>query len=208
MSTVDRRGICLVVAAPSGAGKTSLTRTLLATEPNLGLSVSVTTRPPRQGEQDGVHYYFRTPEQFAAMARAGELLERAEVFGHSYGTPRQPVQAALASGRDMMFDIDWQGHRQLRAALPGDVVGLFILPPSMSQLESRLRGRGTDDEREIDRRMQAARDEMVHAVEFDHVLVNFEFDRALAECRAVLHAARSATHRLSGLPGFLAGFGT
>jgi guanylate kinase len=207
MSTLARRGLCLVISAPSGAGKTSLTRALLAAEPNLALSVSVTTRAPRSGEQEGVHYFFRPQAQFTAMVEAGEMLEWAQVFGRSYGTPRAPVKAALAAGRDMVFDIDWQGHRQLRAALAGDVVGLFILPPSLSLLESRLRGRSTDDEAEIGRRMQAARDEMGHATEFDHVLVNSEFDLALAGCRAVLHAARSATHRLSGLPNLLAEFG-
>jgi guanylate kinase len=207
MSPLARRGVCLVLSAPSGAGKTSLTRALLAAEPNLALSVSVTTRAPRSGEQEGSHYFFRTPEQFAAMIQAGEMLEWAQVFGQSYGTPRAPVEAALAAGRDVAFDIDWQGHRQLRAALPADVVGLFILPPSLPVLESRLRGRGTDNKEEIVRRMQAARSEIAHAPEFDHVLVNADFDSALAGCRAVLHAARSATHRLHGLPGFIAGLG-
>jgi len=207
MSTLARRGVCLVLSAPSGAGKTSLTRALLAAEPNLALSVSVTTRAPRSGEQEGSHYFFRTPEQFAAMIQAGEMLEWAQVFGQSYGTPRAPVEAALAAGRDVAFDIDWQGHRQLRAALPADVVGLFILPPSLPVLESRLRGRGTDNKEEIVRRMQAARSEIAHAPEFDHVLVNADFDSALAGCRAVLHAARSVTRRLSGLPGFIAGLG-
>jgi guanylate kinase len=207
MSTLVRRGVCLVLSAPSGAGKTSLTRALLAAEPNLALSVSVTTRAARSGEQEGEHYFFRTQAQFAAMIQAGEMLEWAQVFGRSYGTPRAPVEAALAAGRDVAFDIDWQGHRQLRAALPADVVGLFILPPSLPVLESRLRGRGTDNKEEVARRMQAARNEIAHAPEFDHVLVNADFDTALAECRAVLHAARCATHRLSGLPGFIAGLG-
>ncbi len=201
---MTRRGVCLVISAPSGAGKTSLTRGLLAVEPDLTSSISVTTRAPRTGEREGEHYLFRTPAQFEAMASAGELLEWAHVFARSYGTPRAPVEAALAAGRDVVFDIDWQGHRQLRAALPGDVVGLFILPPSLPVLEARLRGRGTDQEAEIARRMQAARAEIAHAPEFDHVLVNAAFDAALAGCRAVLHAARLATHRLSGLPGFIA----
>ena len=207
MRALVRRGVCLVIAAPSGAGKTSLTRALLATEPDLALSISVTTRAPRAGEHEGEHYIFRTAEQFEAMASAGALLEWANVFGRGYGTPRAPVETALAAGRDVVFDIDWQGHRQLRAALPGDVVGLFELPPSVTVLEARLRGRGTDQEQEIARRMQAAREEIAHAGEFDHVLVNAEFDTAMAGCRAVLHAARLATHRLSGLPGFIAGLG-
>jgi guanylate kinase len=171
------------------------------------LSVSVTSRAPRPDEQEGTHYFFRSAAQVEAMAAAGELLEWALVFGRFYGTPRAPVEAALAAGRDMVFDIDWQGHRQLRAALPGDVVGLFVLPPSLPVLETRLRGRGTDDAAEIARRMQTARDEIAHAGEFDHVLVNAAFDTALAGCRAVLHAARLATNRLSGLPGFIAELG-
>ena len=205
MNTLARRGVCLVIAAPSGAGKSSLTRALLATDRGLSLSVSVTTRAPRPGEREGVHYAFRSAAQFEAMAAAGELLEWAHVFGRSYGTPRAPVEAALAAGRDVVFDIDWQGYRQLREALPGDVVGLFILPPSLAVLEARLRGRGTDDEAEISRRMHAARAELAHAPEFDHVVVNADFATTLAECQAVLHAARLATARLSGLPAFLAG---
>lgn len=207
MSTISRRGVCLVVAAPSGAGKTALTRALLAEEPNLSLSVSATTRPPRPGEQEGVHYFFRSEAEFASLRDGGQLLEWAEVFGRRYGTPRAPVEAALAAGRDLVFDIDWQGFRQLRAALPGDVVGLFVLPPSLAALEERLKGRGTDSAEVITGRMRLAREEMSHAPEFDHVLVNDDFAAALAGCRAVLHAARSTAARLSGLPGFLAGLG-
>lgn len=206
--SITRRGLCLVIAAPSGAGKSSITRALLETEPELQLSVSVTTRAPRPGEEEGVHYYFRTREEFAAMAADGALLEWAEVFGRGYGTPRAPVEAALARGRDVVFDIDWQGHRQLRAALPGDVVGLFILPPSLAELETRLRLRGADNAAEIARRMAAARDEISHAVEFDHILVNEEFDRSVAATRAVLHAARLATRRQTGLSAFMAGLET
>jgi guanylate kinase len=203
--SIARRGLCLVIAAPSGAGKSSITRALLAAEPELLLSVSVTTRPPRAGEEEGVHYYFRTQEQFAAMAERGELLEWARVFGRAYGTPRAPVEAALARGQDVVFDIDWQGYRQLRAALPGDVVGVFILPPSLAELEGRLRARGADGEEEIARRMAAARDEMSHAAEFDFVLVNRDFSRSVAAVRAVLDAARMAVHRLTGLSAFIAG---
>jgi guanylate kinase len=201
---LDRRGLCLVVAAPSGAGKSSITRALLAAEPNLALSVSVTTRARRANEQDGVHYHFRTQAQFDTMALRGELLEWATVFGRGYGTPRAPVEAALLAGRDLVFDIDWQGHRQLRDALPRDVVGVFLLPPSMAALEARLRGRGTDDEREIAHRMRQARDEMSHAPEFDHVLVNADFAGAVDDVRAVLHAARLTTARQTGLAPFLA----
>ncbi len=152
MSTLARRGLCLVLAAPSGAGKSSLTRALLATEPALSLSISVTTRPPRPAEIDGTHYHFRDQAEFDAQVAAGGFLEWARVLGrHSYGTPRAEVQAALAAGRDVAFDIDWQGHRNLRTALPGDVVGVFILPPSLAALESRLRQRAGEDPAEITR---------------------------------------------------------
>ena len=185
-----RRGVCLVLSAPSGAGKTSITRRLLELEPELWLSVSVTTRAARPGEVEGVHYHFRDQAEFDAMVRDGALLEYAGVFGKSYGTPRGPVEAVLAAGRDVVFDIDWQGHRQMRAALPKDVVGVFILPPSAEELEWRLRGRGQDSEAVIARRMAEAQSEMSHAPEFDHVLINEDFEAAVAATRAVLHAAR------------------
>ena len=200
---IPRRGLCLVLSAPSGAGKTSITRRLLELEPELSLSISVTTRAPRPGESDGVHYHFRDQASFDAMVRDGELLEWAGVFGKSYGTPRAPVEAVLAAGRDVVFDIDWQGHRQMRAALPEDVVGLFILPPSRAELERRLRGRGQDSDAVIAGRMDEAQAEMSHAPEFHHVLVNADFDEAVAETRAVLHAARLARARLTGLEAFL-----
>ena len=204
----NRRGVCLVVAAPSGAGKSTITRALLATEPELSLSISATTRAPRAMERDGVHYHFRDPAGFDAMVARGEMLEWAEVFGRRYGTPRAPVVAALEAGRDVVFDIDWQGHRQLRAALPGDVVGVFVLPPSLEALEARLRGRASDTEAEITRRMTAARSEMAHWAEFDHVVINRELDHAVSTIRAVLHAARVATARQPGLPDFVQHFGT
>lgn len=200
---ISRRGLCLVIAAPSGAGKSSITRALLEAEPDLLLSISVTTRGARPGETEGVHYYFRSPEMFERMAADGELLEWARVFGRGYGTPRAPVEAALARGQDVVFDIDWQGHRQLRAALPRDVVGLFILPPSLPELEARLRARAADREDEIARRMAAARDEISHAGEFDHVLVNNDFRHSVSSVQALLWAARLATHRLTGLAGFI-----
>lgn len=200
-----RRGVCLVIAAAPGGGKTSISRALLESEPELTLSVSATTRAPRPGEQEGVHYFFRTPAQFDAMAEAGEFLEHARFLGRAYGTPRAPVEAALAAGRDVLFDIEWQGHRQLRATLPEDVVGVFLLPPSLPVLEQRLRGRGQDDEAEIGRRMAVAREEMRHWDEFDHVLVNDDFAATVAAVRAVLHAARTRRTRLPWLPGFVAG---
>ncbi len=199
-----RRGLCLVIAAPSGAGKTTLTRALLATEPALSMSVSVTTRAPRDAEVDGEHYHFVTQPAFDALVAGGALLEHAGVFGRSYGTPAAPVRAALAAGRDVVFDIDWQGHRQLRAALPGDVVGLFVLPPSHGELRRRLTGRG-DPATTVAARMARAASEMSHAGEFDHVLVNDDFDAALAQVRAVLAASRLATARATGLADFLDG---
>jgi len=190
-----RRGVCLVIAAPSGAGKSTIAAALSRSEPELRTSVSVTTRAPRGGEVEGREYLFRSREQFDAMAQAGELLEWAVVFGRGYGTPRAPVERWLAEGCDVLFDIDWQGYRQIRAALPGDVVGLFVLPPSLEVLEARLRRRAADDAAEIARRMAAARDEISHWAEFDYVLVNASLERSVSEARAVLHAARLATGR-------------
>lgn len=203
MNRISRRGLCLVLAAPSGAGKSSVSRALLEREKDLRLSVSATTRAPRPGEQEGVHYFFRSMAEFEAMEAAGALLESAHVFGRRYGTPRAPVEEALAAGRDVLFDIDWQGHRLLRAALPADVVSLFLLPPSLAELERRLHGRGQDSPEEIARRMQAARDEISHWADFDHVLVNNDFHETVAEARSILHAARCARARQPWLPDFI-----
>jgi guanylate kinase len=206
---IERRGLCLVIAAPSGGGKSSITRALMAGEPELTLSVSVTTRRPRGGERDGIDYHFRCQAEFDALVAAGGLLEWAHVFGRSYGTPRAPVEQALAEGRDVVFDIDWQGHQHLRAALPGDVVGVFILPPALGDLDQRLRARAGDDAAEIALRMAKAREEIAHWPEFDHVVVNDNFGAAVEAVRAVLHAARLATARqTSGLREFVAGLGT
>lgn len=196
-----RRGLCLVIAAPSGAGKSSIVRGLLAREPAAVASVSVTTRAPRPGERDGVDYLFRSQETFDAMAKAGALLEHARVFGRGYGTPRAPVETHLAGGRDVILDIDWQGWRQLKAALPDDSVGVFILPPSLHQLEARLRARASDAEAEIARRMRAARDEIAHWAEFDHLLVNETLEACIDDVVAVLRAARSTVERSLGLAG-------
>jgi guanylate kinase len=206
MSGIARRGVCLVLAAPSGAGKTAIADALLASEPELRRSVSVTTRAPRPGETDSVQYHFRDQAQFDRMAAAGELLEWARVLGrHCYGTPRAPVEQALRDGNDVVFDIDWQGHRQLRTALPGDVVGVFVLPPTLAALERRLRHRSGDDAVEIARRMQLARDEISHWSEFDHVVVNDDLVEAVDAVRSVLHAARVASARQTGLADFIAG---
>jgi len=200
-----RRGVCVVLASAPGVGKTSVSRALLEMEPTLSLSISATTRPRRPGEQDGVHYFFRTPEQFDAMVAADELLEHARFLDRAYGTPRGPVERALEAGHDVLFDIEWQGHLQLREKLPGDVVGISLLPPSMAELERRLRGRAQDSEAEIARRLVVARDEIGHWADFDHIIVNHDFDRTVAEVRAVLHAARTQRARQPWLPDFVAG---
>jgi guanylate kinase len=201
---IPRSAFCLVVAAPSGAGKTSVTRALLEQEPGLALSVSITTRAMRPGEVDGVHYHFRDQASFDDTASQGGFLEHAGVFGRSYGSPRAPVEAWLAEGRDVVFDIDWQGHRLVRAALPGHVVGVFILPPSRAALAARLAGRG-DPPSAIAKRMEQADSEMSHAGEFDHVVVNDDFAATVAAMRAIVQAQRLTRARLTGLEGFLAG---
>lgn len=201
-SPIKRRGLCLVLAAPSGTGKSAITRALLERDGNLALSISVTTRKPRPYEQEGVHYYFRDQAEFDAMVAAGGMLEWAGVFGRSYGSPRGPVEAALAAGQDVLFDIDWQGYRQVRAALPGDVVGLYIMPPSLAELEDRLRKRASDSEAEILRRMATAVSEISHVHEFDYVLVNTVLETAVCEALAVLTASRLALARQTGLDSF------
>ena len=204
---IKRRGVCFVISAPSGAGKSTIANALRASDPRLRHSVSVTTRQPRPGEKEGVHYHFRTMAQFEEMAAQGDLLEWATVFGRGYGTPRAPVEEALNAGHDMVFDIDWQGHQQIRAALPDDVVSLFVLPPSLAELERRLNSRASDHPDEIARRMAAARDEISHWREFDHVVVNTELDRAIFEARAVLTVGRLLTRRQTGLAEFVQTFG-
>jgi guanylate kinase len=207
MSEIRHRGVCLVLSAPSGAGKTAITDALLANEPRLRRSVSVTTRRPRTGEIDGVHYHFLSEAEFLRAEAAGDLLEWARVLQgtHAYGTPRAPVEQALAAGDDVVFDIDWQGHRALRRSLPGDVVGVFILPPDLPTLEARLHARAGDDPAEVGRRMKVARDEISHWAEFDHVVVNDDLPRAVEAVRAVLHAARLATGRQVGVADYVRG---
>jgi guanylate kinase len=202
---MKRRGLCLVIAAPPGAGKTSVSRALLESEADLTLSVSVTTRAARPGEEDGVHYHFRDMTEYQAMIARGDLLEHAMFLGRGYGTPRAPVEAALTEGRDVLFDIEWQGHRQLKASMAADVTSIFLLPPSMAELERRLRNRGQDSDAEIVKRMAAAREEIAHWDEFDHVLINQDFAATVAAARAVLHAARSARARQPGMAGFIKG---
>ena len=187
---IARRGIMLVVSSPSGAGKTTLTRTLLEQEENVSLSVSVTTRPRRASEIDGVHYHFITRRRFEGMRDADELLESAEVHGNFYGTPREPVETALAAGRDMLFDIDWQGTQQLYAKMRADVVSVFVLPPSAEELKHRLERRAEDSGDVIRRRLRNAAEEIPHWVEYDYVLVNRDLDKSFARLRAILTAER------------------
>jgi guanylate kinase len=191
---LSRRGLCLVLAAPSGAGKTTLSRALLEQDDALSLSISVTTRERRLGEKEGKHYFFITQERFDEMVEEDALLEYARVFGRSYGTPRGPVETALATGRDIMFDIDWQGFRQLRATLGGDVVGIFIKPPSLETLRERLTKRG-DSPEQVEARMTHAGAEISHAGEFDYIVENRDLDVALADIRAILRASRLASFR-------------
>lgn len=202
---IARRGLLLVLSSPSGGGKTSIGRALRVTDANLGLSVSLTTRPPREGEVDGKDYHFVDADAFDAAAREGRLIEHAEVFGARYGTPRAPVEAALAEGRDLLFDIDWQGTRQLREALPEDVVSVFILPPSMAELERRLRARRLDDDATVARRMGRAAAEIAHWDEYAYVVVNRDFDLSVASVRAILAAERLRRTRQTGLAHFVAG---
>jgi guanylate kinase len=207
MIQLARRGVCLVLSAPSGAGKTAITDALLASEPDLQRSVSVTTRQPRPDEIDGVHYHFVSVAAFRAAELDGALLESARVLRgtHAYGTPRAPVDQALAAGKDVIFDIDWQGHRTLREKLPGDVAGVFILPPDMSVLQRRLVNRAGDNQAEIARRMGVAREEISHWAEFDHVVINDDLQATIDAVRAVLRAARLETRRQGGLHRFVEG---
>jgi len=187
---IARRGIMLVVSSPSGAGKTTLTRNLLEQEENVSLSISVTTRVRRPSEIDGVHYHFISKRRFEVMRDSDELLESAEVHGNLYGTPREPVERALASGRDVLFDIDWQGTQQLYQKMRNDVVSVFVLPPSASELKIRLERRAEDTDETIARRLRNAADEIPHWTEYDYVLVNRDLDKSFARLRAILTAER------------------
>jgi guanylate kinase len=185
----------LVLSSPSGAGKTTLSRMLLKADRNVELSVSVTTRPRRRGEVDGRDYHFIDRGRFQAMVKAGQLLEWAEVFNHWYGTPRQPVERALRAGRDVLFDIDWQGTQQLSEKARGDIASIFVLPPSIPELERRLHTRALDDEEVIRRRMAKASGELSHWAEYDYVIINDTLDRAFAEVRTILAAERMKRER-------------
>jgi guanylate kinase len=195
----------LVLSSPSGAGKTTLSRMLLEIDPAVELSVSVTTRRQRPGEIDGRHYHFIDRKRFDAMKRDGGLLEAAEVFGHCYGTPRAPVEAALARGHDVLFDIDWQGTQQLREKARSDLVSVFVLPPAIPELERRLKARAQDQDDVIRTRMAKAADEMSHWAEYDYVVINRDLDQAFADVRAILAAERLKRERQTGLSAFVRG---
>jgi guanylate kinase len=193
-----------IVSSPSGAGKTTLTRNLLAQEENVSLSISVTTRPRRASEVDGVHYQFITKRQFEVMRDAGDLLEWAEVHSNFYGTPREPVERALSAGRDMLFDIDWQGTQKLYAKMRDDVVSVFVLPPTAAELQARLERRAEDSEETIARRLRSAAEEIPHWTEYDYVLVNRDLDKSFARLRAILGAERLKRVQRSDIDAFVA----
>ncbi len=199
-----RRGLMFVLSSPSGAGKTTLSRRLLAEDAGIMLSISATTRPPRPGEVDGVDYFFVSPERFAEMVDTDQLLEWATVFGNRYGTPRGPVEAALHAGKDVLFDIDWQGTQQLQQTdAASDLVRVFILPPDLAELERRLTGRATDPVNVIAERMARARDEISHWGEYDYILINDDAVTCLGEIRDILHAERLRRKRQLGLASFV-----
>ena len=202
---IARRGLMLVLSSPSGAGKTTLSRKLLDADPMVDLSISVTTRKQRPGEVAGEHYHFVDDERFDRMVKNAGLLEWAQVFGNRYGTPRAPVEAALEHGRDVLFDIDWQGTQQLREKARGDLVSVFILPPSVPELERRLHRRAQDSDTVIRARMAKVFDELSHWAEYDYVVINNDIERAFAEVQSILGAERLKRERQTGLSTFVRG---
>ena len=204
--TMARKGLLLILSSPSGAGKSTLTRRLMGWDATMRFSVSATTRAPRPGEVDGREYFFRSREAFEAMVEAGQMLEHAEVFGNFYGTPRGPVEANMAEGCDTVFDIDWQGGQQIRnSALGRDVVSIFVLPPSIAELDRRLRSRGQDSDEVIAGRMAKSRDEISHWAEYDYVLVNDDLDATFTRLTTILEAERLRRDRQPGLSDFVRG---
>jgi guanylate kinase len=202
---IARRGLMLVLSSPSGAGKTTLSRKLLDADPMVDLSISVTTRKQRPGEIAGKHYHFIDQESFEQMVKNAGLLEWAQVFGNRYGTPRAPVEAALERGRDVLFDIDWQGTQQLREKARGDLVSVFVLPPSVPELERRLHRRAQDSDEVIQGRMAKVFDELSHWAEYDYVVINNDIERAFAEVQSILGAERLKRERQTGLSTFVRG---
>ncbi|MFC6497920.1 guanylate kinase [Gemmobacter lanyuensis] len=203
---MTRKGLLLILSSPSGAGKSTLAKRLMEWDPTLRFSVSATTRAPRTGEEDGREYYFKTRYEFESMVAAGEMLEHAEVFGNLYGSPKGPVEQAMAAGRDTLFDIDWQGGQQIRSSSLGrDVVSIFVLPPSIGELDRRLRGRAQDSEEVIAGRMAKSRDEISHWAEYDYVIINRDVDHAFEELVTILKAERMRRDRQPGLSDFVRG---
>jgi len=200
---IHRRGFLLVLSSPSGAGKTTITRRLIEGDSTLSLSVSVTTRPPRPGERDGTDYRFIDQARFDRLVAEGELLEHAKVFDHCYGTLRQPIESALAGGRDIVTDIDWQGTQQLVESLPFDIVTVFVLPPSMAALEARLKTRAQDSAEVVAGRMAKSAEELSHWSEYDYVIVNREIDESIALVQAIVTAERLRRIRQVGLADFV-----
>jgi guanylate kinase len=202
---IERRGLLLVLSSPSGAGKTSLSRALLESDPDIALSISVTTRKPRPGEVDGRDYWFVDEAKFKAMSETDQLLEWATVFGNFYGTPRAPIEKAIAEGRDVLFDIDWQGTQQLSERMANDLVRVFVLPPSAEALEKRLTQRAQDPPEVVAKRMAKASDEISHWAEYDYVIVNSDLAESSAGLRAILAAERLRRDRSTGLSSFVRG---
>ncbi len=200
---IARRGILYVLSSPSGAGKSTISRALLQREPDLQFSVSVTTRKPRAGEIDGHHYHFIDKERFDRMVKDGALLEHAGVFGNYYGTPRKPIDEALAAGRDVILDLDWQGTQQLRQAMRDDVVSVFILPPDHATLEKRLRSRAQDAEDVVRARMVKSAEETSHWPEYDYVIINDDLEASIVLATSILAAERVKRERLTGLTEFV-----
>ena len=202
---IRRRGLMLVLSSPSGAGKSTIARNLIESDQGFELSVSVTTRPRRGSEIDGIHYHFRNRHEFELLRDGGDLLEWAEVHGNFYATPREPAERAMAEGRDMLFDIDWQGAKQLKEQMRGDIVSIFILPPSMAELRARLMRRAEDQEQAIAKRLANARDEIEHWTDYDFVVINNDLDRAFTEVKAIVTAERLRRDRRPGLYDFVSG---
>ena len=198
-----RRGLLIVLSSPSGAGKTTISRMLLEADPGITMSISATTRPKRPGEEDGVHYHFVDDAGFQVLVDGGDLAEWAYVFDHRYGTPKAPIKSALRDGRDILFDIDWQGTQQLEAGMGEDLVSIFILPPSMTELDRRLHSRATDSDAVIAERMRRAASEIGHWAEYDYVLINEDMARCLAEVKAIVAAERLKRTRQPGLVAFV-----
>ena len=200
---IQRRGLMLVLSSPSGAGKTTISRKLLDVEPLLQMSISATTRPKRPGETEGRDYFFVDKEEFGVRANKNEFLEHARVFDHYYGTPKRPVEAALTKGRDVLFDIDWQGTQQIKEKASSDLVRVFILPPSTIELEQRLRRRAQDSEEVVERRMSEASSEMSHWQEYEYVIINKDIEHSVSQIRSILSAERLRRERQLGLGEFV-----